>query len=165
MLIGNGANTATDAATLAGGATAVATVESYARGWDPVAGVYTRAYVDACEANQQTSTPISMTTATTLRIVAPSASKKTYICGLFLISAIANNVAIVEGTGGTCGTGTAGVIGGTTAANGVNAAANGGFVLPAGKVAQAITVGTNVDLCLITSSAGPLTGVIKWAQQ
>jgi hypothetical protein len=123
------------------------------------------AQIDPCEANAQTSTSISMTSATTTRIVAPTSAKKTYICGLTLMAGAADNVALVEGTGGTCGTGTAGVAGGTTAANGFNFAANGGIAWPAGKVAHAVTAGTNVDLCLITSSAGPLAGVIKWVQQ
>lgn len=123
------------------------------------------AVLDPCEANAQTYTPISITTATTTRIVAPSASNKTYICALFLTSAAADNVGIVEGTGGTCGSGTAGVVGGTTAANGPNFAANGGVMLQAGgKVAVAQTAGTNVDLCLITSAATPLAGGIKYVQ-
>ncbi len=121
--------------------------------------------LDACEANVQTSTPISITTATTTRIVAPTSAKKTYICGLFLAAAATDNIAIVEGTGGTCGSSTAGVIGGSTAANGVNLAATSHFELQAGKVAHAVTAGTNVDLCLITSAATPLAGVIKWVQQ
>lgn len=121
--------------------------------------------LDPCEAIAQTSAPISITTATTTRIVAPSASNKTYICSLFLTSAAADNVGIVEGTGGTCGTGTAGVIGGATATNGPNFAANGGVMLQAGgKTAVAYTAGTNVDLCLITSAATPLAGVIKYVQ-
>lgn len=123
------------------------------------------AIIDPCEANLQSYAPISVTTATTTRIVAPSASNKTYICSLFLTSAAADNIGIVEGTGGTCGTGTAGVIGGTTAANGPNFAANGGVALHAGgKVAVAQTAGTNVDLCLITSAATPLAGGIKYVQ-
>lgn len=120
---------------------------------------------DPCSTVAQTSTPISITTGTTTRIVAPTSAKKTYICYLFLTSAAADNVGIVEGTGGTCGTGTAGVIGGTTAANGPNFAANGGAAFSAGGVvAAAVTAGTNVDLCLITSASTPLAGVIKWVQ-
>lgn len=123
------------------------------------------AVLDACEANAQSYAPISITTATTTRIVAPSASNKTYICSLFLTSAAADNIGIVEGTGGTCGTGTAGVIGGTSATNGPNFAANGGVMLQAGgKVSVAQTAGTNVDLCLITSAATPLAGGIKYVQ-
>ncbi len=121
--------------------------------------------LDPCEANVQSYAPISITTATTTRIVSPSASNKTYICALFLTSAAADNVGIVEGTGGTCGTGTAGVVGGTTAANGPNFAANGGLMAQAGgKTAVFQTAGTNVDLCLITSAATPLAGGIKYVQ-
>jgi hypothetical protein len=122
------------------------------------------AVLDPCEANTQLYLPISITSATTTRIVTPSASNKTYICGLIIVTGAANNVGIVEGTGGTCGTGTAGVIGGTTAANGPNFAANGGIALQAGKTAHAYTAGTNVDLCAITSSAGPYAGGIKYVQ-
>lgn len=123
-----------------------------------------KAVLNPCESIAQSYAPISITTATTTRIVTPSASNKTYICGLILVTAAANNVGIVEGTGGTCGSGTAGVIGGTTAANGPNYSANGGMVLQAGKTAHAQTAGTNVDLCLITSAATPLAGGIKYVQ-
>ncbi len=120
---------------------------------------------DPCEVNTPTYTPISITSATTTRIVAPTSAKKTYICHIFLQSAIANNVGIVEGTGGTCGSGTAGVVGGTTAANGVNLAANQGFIDGNGRHAVWSTAGTNVDLCLITSAAGPLSGTVKSVAQ
>jgi hypothetical protein len=122
------------------------------------------ASADPCQTTAGTPTPISITTATTTRIVAPTSAKKTYICYLFVTSAAADNVGIVEGTGGTCGSGTAGVIGGTTAANGPNFPANGGMSLGGGGFFIAATAGTNVDLCLITSAATPLAGVIKWVQ-
>lgn len=120
---------------------------------------------DPCQTLTATFTPISITSATTTRIIAPAASKKTYICNLFMLSAIANNIGVVEGTGGTCGAATAGVIGGTTAANGVNLAANSGFALGQGEASVIATAGTNVDFCLITSAVGPLAGIVKWVQQ
>ncbi len=119
---------------------------------------------DPCQTIAKTFTPISITTNTTTRIVAPTAAKKTYICYLFITSAAADNIGIVEGTGGTCGAGTAGVIGGTTAANGPNFPANGGMSIGNGGFAIAATAGTNVDLCLITSAATPLAGTIAWVQ-
>ncbi len=129
-------------------------------------GTYTvaTAAADPCQSIVAAYTPISMTSATTLRIVAPTSAKRTYVCYLFMLSAIANNVAIVEGTGGTCGSSTAGIVGGTTAANGINLAANSGAVFQAGGNVAIATAGTNVDLCLITSAAGPLAGHIKWVQ-
>ncbi len=119
---------------------------------------------DPCQTGTPVSTPISITTATTTRIIAPTAAKKTYICYMFLTSAAADNVGIVEGTGGTCGAGTAGVVGGTTAANGPNFAANGGAAFGNGSSFVMATAGTNVDFCLITSAATPLAGVVKWVQ-
>lgn len=119
---------------------------------------------DPCQGLAQSYTPISITTATTTRIVAPTAAKKTYICQLFVFSNGTNNVGIVEGTGGTCGAATAGVIGGTTAANGPNLVAQAGFSIGNGGFAVAQTVGTNVDLCLITSANQVIAGGIKWVQ-
>jgi hypothetical protein len=120
---------------------------------------------DPCFTGTKTYTPISITTATTTRIIAPAASKRTYICYLVLTSVAANNVGIVEGTGGTCGSGTAGVIGGTTSTNGSNLPANGGFSLGKGSHTIVATAGANVDFCLITSVATPLSGLAAWVQQ
>lgn len=130
-----------------------------------VGGNITPIVGDPCRTVAKTYTPISITTATTTRIVAPAVSKKTYLCYFFVTAASADNVGIVEGTGGTCGTGTAGVIGGSTAANGPNFPANGGMSIGNGGYAVAATAGTNVDLCLITSAATPLAGHIAWVQQ
>lgn len=124
-----------------------------------------QAVLDPCEANAQSYANGVITSATTTRIITPSASNKTYICSMLLTASAADNVGIVEGTGGTCVTGTAGVVGGTTAANGPNFTANGGLMMQAGgKTAVAQTAGTNVDFCLITSTAGPLTYSVKYVQ-
>lgn len=125
----------------------------------------TIALTDPCSGVAKTFTPISMTTATTTRFIAPTSAKKTYICSLVLFSAGTDNVAIVEGTGGTCGTGTAGVIGGTTAANGLNLVAQTGIAWGDGRSAIFATAGTNVDFCLITSAAVVLAGHVSWVQQ
>lgn len=159
------ANVGNNANGVSPSATAGSPVVNYSYGYNAVGNVWDRPVLDPCERVAQTYAPISITTATTTQIVAASASNKTYICSLFLTSAAADNVGIVEGTGGTCGTGTAGVIGGTTAANGPNFAANGGVFLQAGgKTAVAQTAGTNVGLCLITSAATPLAGGIRYVQ-
>ena len=120
---------------------------------------------DPCETVAATYTPIAITTATTTRIIAPTSAKKTYICGMFLVSGAANNIAVVEGTGGTCGSSTAGVVGGTTAANGLILAANEGFMVGNGGKAVWATAGTNVDFCLITSATGTVAGHVKWVAQ
>lgn len=120
---------------------------------------------DPCLTITPTPTPISITTNTTTRIIAPTSAKKTYICYLFLTSAAADNIGIVEGTGGTCGAATVGIVGGTTAANGPNFAANGGIQFTNGGLSVLQTAGTNVDVCLITSAATPLAGHVRWVQQ
>jgi hypothetical protein len=118
-----------------------------------------------CSQTSPNTKPISVTSATTVVIVAGSAGKKTYVCNISVSTGAADNVALVEGSGTTCGTSTLGLAGGTTAANGWNLAANGGANLSGGlnHVAQT-TVNAN-DVCLITSSAGPLAGTIVYVQQ
>lgn len=124
------------------------------------------AVVNPCESVAQSYAPILMTSATTLQVVAASTSNKTYICSLFIKASAANNVALVEGTGGSCVTGIAGIIGGTTTTNGFvfGTAGDGVLLQSGGKTAVAQTAGTNVGLCLITSTAGPLIGGIKYVQ-
>jgi len=76
---------------------------------------------------------------------------------------VANNIEVISGTtGGTCGSNTAGLIGGTTAANGLNNAANSGQAIGNGGFAVAQVATNNDDICLITSAATPLAGVIKY---
>lgn len=107
--------------------------------------------------------PISITTGTTTLIVTGVSGRHVYICHLDLVTAIANNVAVITGTGATCGTSTAGVFGGTTAANGWNFAANGGIALGMGIGMVGRTETTGDSICIITSAAGPLAGSIVYA--
>lgn len=110
-----------------------------------------------------TPIPVSITSGTTTLLITGVASRHIYICHLNLVTAIANNVAIITGTGATCGTSTAGVFGGTTAANGWNFAANGGIALGTGIGIVGRTETTGDSICAITSSAGPLAGSITYA--
>jgi hypothetical protein len=109
-----------------------------------------------------TSTPISLTANT--QIISGASGKQTYVCSINLISGAANNVALVEGTGTTCGLGTAGLAGGTTAATGWNFAANGGLTLGngLGMIARTATAADNV--CLFVSDSAQVSGNIVWAQ-
>ncbi|SRR5216684_1859174 len=122
---------------------------------------------DPCSnASSKLYKPISITTATTTNIITGTAAKIIYICQLFLTSAAADNIAVIEGTtGATCGAGTAGVIGGTTATNGLNFAANGGVSIGNGAANIARTATVNNDICLITSASTPLAGGITYAVQ
>jgi hypothetical protein len=108
------------------------------------------------------STPINVTTST--QIVSGAVGKQTYLCSINLIAGAPDNVALVEGSGTICGTGTAGIAGGTTAATGWNFAANGGLTLGngVGMVARTATAADNV--CLFVGSGAQVSGSIVWAQ-
>ena len=122
--------------------------------------------LDACQTQPHSYVPVSITSATSTNVIAGAASKKTYICHIFLFASAADNVAVVEATTGTsCATAVAGVIGGATAANGMVLPTASSFTQGNGANAVAGTATANDDVCLITSSAGPLAGVIVYAQQ
>lgn len=105
---------------------------------------------------------VSMTSATTTLMVTGVSGRHVRICSVNLVTAIANNVAMISGTGATCGTGTTGVAGGTTAANGWNFAANGGLTVGSGLGTVMQTTATGDSICIITSAAGPLAGTIAY---
>jgi hypothetical protein len=118
---------------------------------------------DPCSTLKKTFAKISQTANT--QIITGASSKQTYICSLSLVTAAANNVALVEGTGTTCGTSTAGVMGGSTAATGWNFGANGGMAMGdgIGTIGQTATAADNV--CVFVSAAVQLSGAIGWVQQ
>jgi len=119
---------------------------------------------DPCSTMTANFTPISISSATTTRIIAPAIAKRTYVCSMMLWTSVADNVGIVEGTGGTCGTGTLGVIGGTTAATGLVMAAQNAFIVANTGHAHFGTAGSEVDFCIITSTASQLAGYVSWVQ-
>lgn len=120
---------------------------------------------DACQTAPHVFVPISVTTATTTKIMTGAAGTKIYLCYLLLNSAIANNVAVVEGTGAACGGSTTGIVGGATAANGLSIPAAGNVAMLANFSAVGVTAVSADNVCLITSSVGPLAGVAVFAQQ
>jgi hypothetical protein len=88
----------------------------------------------------------------------------TYICSIDFVTATAQNIALVEGTGTVCATGIAGMAGGTTAATGWNFAINALFIKGTGPawVFRTQTKGDNV--CLLLSSTGQTSGSIQYVQ-
>ncbi len=88
----------------------------------------------------------------------PASGGKIYVCALLVVGADAENLSFVEGTGATCATGTAAVIGGTTAANGPNMAANAGWQMGTGQGSVAQTNSAGTALCLFQSGAGRVAG-------
>lgn len=130
-----------------------------------VGGNLTGLVGDPCQTVAHVYTPISFTTSAPTTIVAGTASKKTYICEMFLFSGGAVTIGIVEGTGTNCSTISAGVIGGATSATGIALTANQGFVLPSTGYAQAATA-TNADnLCTVMTATQQVSGNIVTVQQ
>jgi len=106
---------------------------------------------------------VNVNTATTTLLVTGVAGRHVRICSLSLVTALANNVALLSGTGATCGTGTTGMSGGTTAATGWNFAANGGITQGSGLGVINQTNATGDSVCIATSAASQLSGRIAFA--
>jgi hypothetical protein len=106
---------------------------------------------------------VNVSTATTTALITGVSGRHVRICGMSLVTAAANNVALISGTGATCGTGTTGMNGGTTAASGWNFAANGGLTQGNGLGTVNQTNATGDSVCIITSAATQLSGRIAYA--
>jgi len=120
--------------------------------------------VNPCEANTILTANISLTGSGT--VITGASTKKTYICALDIVTATAQNIALVEGTSTNCGTGIAGMAGGTTAATGWNFSANGG--LTKGSGIGPIFIASNAaadNVCLLLSGSGQTSGSIQYVQQ
>lgn len=90
------------------------------------------------------------------------AGKTIKICVIDIVSTVAEGIALVEGTGSTCGTSTLGVNGGPAAATGWPFDAKGGIVEGNGSAFVTWTSVTGNTLCLFKSSSGQVSGKITW---
>jgi hypothetical protein len=121
--------------------------------------------IDPCSGQTKLFASINQTASA--QLVSGTASKKIYVCSIHVVAAAAANVAVVEGTGSVCATGTAGVggFGGATAATGWNFAANGGIALGNGASSLGAE-GTGGDsLCVFSSGSGQVSGGISYVVQ
>jgi hypothetical protein len=98
------------------------------------------------------------------RIITGVSAKKVFVCAIDISVSAADNVALVEGTGSTCGTSTAGMNGGSTAATGWNFAANTGLTKGNGQGLLTVTATAADDVCLLVSSGAQVSGVVTYAQ-
>jgi len=114
----------------------------------------------ACERETVLYIQISQTTGT--QLITGTASERIYICSLQLMTATAQNVALVDGTGSVCATSPTGLLGGSTAATGWNFAANGGIVLPTTRDSWAKTSTDADNVCLLQSSTGQISGSLTY---
>lgn len=102
--------------------------------------------------------PINQTASTDLK----TSVAKLHICSILIVSATAQNVSLVEGTGTTCATGISALLGGTTASMAL--AANGGFSQTTWRPFL-VTKTTADHLCLLQSGAGNVSGEITYVDQ
>ena len=124
--------------------------------------------VDPCRALAKSFANINQTAnAQHAQLVTGTAGKKVYVCSIHVVVAAATNVAVVEGTGSVCATGTAGVggFGGATAATGWNFAANGGIALGSGVAAVGAEVTGGDNLCIFNSGSGQVSGGMSYVVQ
>jgi hypothetical protein len=103
---------------------------------------------------------VNQTTGTT--VITGTASQFLYICSIVLVSATAQNISVVEGTGTVCATGIAALVGGTTAS--VALAANGGFSSVAGLPWMKSKTAAD-NLCILQSGAGNVSGTITYTSR
>jgi hypothetical protein len=119
---------------------------------------------DPCALNLRVSVPINLIASG--QVITGVTGKYTYICHLAIVSATAQNVALVEGTGAICASGTAGMAGGATAATGWNFGATNQSIVEGNGSAWAIaTASTGTNVCLLLSGTGQTSGVIQFVQQ
>lgn len=96
------------------------------------------------------------------QLITGTASERIYICSFQIISATAQNVALVDGTGTVCATSPTGLLGGSTAATGWNLAANGGLVLPPTRDSYTKTSTDADNVCLLQSASGQISGSLTY---
>jgi len=107
-------------------------------------------------------TPFNIDQTSGEQLITGVSGRRVYICSLNLVTATAQNVALVAGTGTVCATSTVpfpGTSGGSTAATGWNFAANSGIVLGSGSVGHVGKSTVNADnVCLLQSGSGQISG-------
>lgn len=108
-------------------------------------------------------TPVSAA-ADTQVITAGGPNNFIYICSYNFNAAAADIFSLVEGTGSVCGTNTKAMVGAVTAAAGLSLATNGTINYGGGSGAVTKTTVAGNNVCLLRTTAGPLSGVIGWTQ-
>lgn len=102
------------------------------------------------------SVPITISTATTTRLVTGATSKSIYITSLIVIANGTGAIQFVSGTGATCGTGQANVTGN------FSLTAQVGFTIGTGN-GVVLVLPSGASLCAITDSAVGMPGSVSYA--
>ena len=159
--VGNGSTTETDDDEVPSGATGVAQTISVNYAYNGTVNKRLRA--DPCAVNAKLYLPISQTTST--QLITGTASKKLYLCSLYVVATGAEAISFVAGTGSVCATNTVAVIGGTTAVAGLGLAANGVLPMGDGGFSLAATTVNADNLCLFQDGSDRLGGVLTYVVQ
>lgn len=128
---------------------------------DAIGALWTRR-IDPCSGIAKTYYVVDIATSGTVEIANAVASQYFYICSVNLVTNATNAVVIAEDDTDGCGSISAGVTGGTTAAEGWTFAANGGLAQGNGDSAIAKTTTANRYLCILTSASTQLSGTISY---
>ena len=117
---------------------------------------------DPCSWKAKSYYVVNLTAAATVEIANAVAGEFWYICSVNLVAGGANAVLIAHDDTDGCGSLTAGMNGGTTAATGWGFAANGGIALGNGDSAVMKSATANHYLCIAPSTTAQLSGTIAY---
>jgi len=108
--------------------------------------------------------PVSISQTAGAQLITGTASERIFICSFHVVTATAQNVALVSGTGTVCATSPSGVLGfgGSTAATGWNFAANGGIQMGHSNWSYGKTDTDADNVCLLQSGAGQVSGGLTY---
>ncbi len=103
------------------------------------------------------SIAITISTATTTKLITESGTKSIYVTAVDIIAAGTGNIQFIGGTGATCGTGTVNITGNYVLTTGV------GFTKGTGNGVVWV-VPPGLALCAVSSAAVGLPGSLAYAQ-
>lgn len=118
--------------------------------------------LDPCSGVAKSYYVVNVSSATTVELANAVANEFFYICSVNLVAAAAQTIALAEDDTDGCGSLTAGLAGGATAATGWSFAANGGLTLGNGASSVMRTGTANRYLCAITGQAAQISGTITY---
>ena len=128
---------------------------------DTNAKLYTR-WVDPCTAVAKSYYVVNLAATGTVEIANAVAGEFWYICSVNIVAQGANAVLIAHDDTDGCGSITAGMNGGTTAATGWGFAANGGISLGNGGSTIMKSATANHYLCIAPSTTAQISGTISY---
>lgn len=112
--------------------------------------------IEPCNTATRPNIPVS--TSSNVQLIAGQAGRNIRLCpGGILVVTTAGSFSLVEGTGSVCATAILGVVGSTTAANGVPLAATSGFLVQGGRTAI-----PGNSLCILLTGTGLISGNIEF---